>query len=278
MMNLVLLAGLAAVSSTSGTAAIAAPASPAAITTPEKGTAGSTSAAPDGLEITWFGQSCFMMRTPGGTTVLMDPVASEIGYKPPTVKADLVTISHEHPDHNNLKMVEVVGSQAGGAEIVRGLTKAGWADVDESVGDVHVTSVHVFHDDKQGAKYGRNAIFVFDVAGRRVVHLGDLGHALDDAQIKALGKVDVLMIPIGGTYTIDAAGANALIAAVKPRYVIFPMHYKTPQLKIRELVSATEFLAGKKNVLAAKGGSYTVSETKGGTPPSEPLIVLLKAD
>src|SRR5687768_16371417 len=76
-----------------------------AVATPEKGTAGSTAPAPIGLDITSHGQSCFVMRTPGGTTVLMDPVAYEIGYKPPTVTADVVTVSHEHPDHNNIKMV-----------------------------------------------------------------------------------------------------------------------------------------------------------------------------
>src|SRR5688500_6999171 len=100
------------------------------------------------IEITWHGQSYFVMKTPGGTTVLIDPVAFEIGYKPPTIKADLVTISHEHPDHANLKMVEVVGVDAGGASVIRGLTpKRDWAVVDESVGDVHVTTVPTFHDD-----------------------------------------------------------------------------------------------------------------------------------
>src|SRR3954471_14391528 len=158
----------AATPAATASVAPSAAASPAAsaVSTPETGTAGSTVAAPSGLEITWHGQSCFMMRTPGKTTVLMDPVAYEIGYKPPTVKADLVTISHEHPDHNNLKMVEVSGAAAGGAEVIRGLTKDGWADIDESVGDVHVTSVHVFHDDEKGKKFGRNTIFLFDVAGR----------------------------------------------------------------------------------------------------------------
>jgi len=274
MIDLLLAAALAASPVASP---VASPIS-SAVSTPEAGTAGSTVSAPSGLEITWHGQSCFMMRTPGKTTVLMDPVAYEIGYKPPTVKADLVTISHEHPDHNNLKMVEVAGAAAGGAEVIRGLTKDGWADVDESVGDVHVTTVHSFHDDAKGKKFGRNTIFVFDVAGRRVAHLGDLGQQLDPDQLKALGTVDVLMIPVGGHYTIDAAGANKVIAAVKPRYVIFPMHYKTPALKIRELVSAEEFLAGKKNVVKVDSSTYTVPGTSDATPPAEPSIVVLKAD
>lgn len=254
-------------------------ASPGTVTTPEAGTAGSTVPAPNGLEITWHGQSCFMMRTPAGTTVLMDPVAYEIGYKPPTVKADLVTISHEHPDHNNLKMVEVSGAAAGGAEVVRGLdAKGGWAEVDLSVGDVHVTTVKSFHDEVKGKKYGKNAVFVFDVAGRRVAHLGDLGQQLDAEQITALGKIDVLMIPIGGHYTVDGAGAKKIIAAVKPRYVIFPMHYKTPSLKIKELAGPETFLEGRTNVVRVDGNTYTVADTKGGAQPTEPVIVLLKAE
>ena len=247
------------------------------VTTAPAGTAGSTVPAPNGLEITWHGQSCFMMRTPAGTTVLMDPVAYEIGYAPPTVKADLVTISHEHPDHNNLKMVEVVGTQAGGANVVRGLNAKGdWEKVDQSVGDVHVTTVASFHDGQQGKKFGKNAIFVFEVAGRRVVHLGDLGTTLDAKQIAALGTVDVLMVPIGGHYTIDATAANDVIAAVKPRYVIFPMHYRTEQLKIKELKGADVFLHGRKNVVRAESNQFTVAPT-GSQPPGEPIIVVLKA-
>lgn len=245
------------------------------ITTPEEGTAGAVAPAPAGLEITWFGQSCFLMRTPGKTAVLMDPVAFGIGFTPPTVRADLVTISHEHPDHDNVKMVEVAGSAAGGAEVIHGVTRTGWNDVDESVGDVHVTSVRSFHDTVKGAKYGRNAIFVFDVEGRRVVHLGDLGTPLDAAQIKAIGKVDVLMVPVGGTYTLDAAGANQVIAALHPRAVVFPMHYKTGKLKIRELADLTAFLAGKTNVYKA-GSHYVVPQP--GAAVTEPTIVLLEAE
>ena len=226
------------------------PAAP--VVTPDKAAAGSTAPAPKGLEITWHGQSCFVMRTPGGTTVLMDPVAYEIGYKPPTVKADLVTISHEHPDHNNLKMVEVAGVAAGGANVVRGLTEKGdWAKVDQSVGDVRVTTVSTFHDEAQGKKRGKNAAFVFDVtlakSKRRIVHLGDLGHPLDEKQLAALGKVDVLLVPVGGHYTIDAAGADEVIEAVGPRFVVVPMHYKTPQLAIKELAAPDAFLKGKES-------------------------------
>lgn len=253
---------------------------PTAVTTPETGAAGSTVPAPRGIEVTWHGQSCFLMRTPGGTTVLMDPVAFEIGYRPPTVRADLVTISHEHPDHNNLKMVEVAGVAAGGATVLHGLDeKRDWAEIDASVGDVRVFTVPSFHDEVQGKKRGKNAIFVFDVAGARLVHLGDLGHLLTKDQLAKLGTVDVLMVPIGGHYTIDAAAATRVVEQVKPRFVIFPMHYKTDALKIEELAGPEAFLEGRKNVVRVDGSTFTLeTPASGAKPPEQPVIVLLKAD
>ena len=253
--GIVIAGGAAVVVAKSGPTTAAPTVTPppvAPVSTPDTGAAGSTAAAPAGIDITWHGQSCFVMRTAGGTTVLMDPVAFEIGYKPPTVKADLVTISHEHPDHNNLKMVEIAGSAAGGATVIRGLTdKKDWAKVEQSVGDVRVTTVPLYHDEEKGAKRGKNAAFVFDVAlkqgKRRVVHLGDLGHQLDAKQLEALGKVDVLLVPVGGYYTIDGAGADKVVAAINPRFVIIPMHYKTDKLTIKELVPPDSFLAGKKD-------------------------------
>lgn len=246
----------------------------APVVTPEEGAAGDVEPAPRGLDVVWYGQSCFLMRTPGKTTVLTDPVSPAIGYHPPVVKADLVTISHEHPDHDNLKMVEVAGAAAGGAEVIHGLTHKGWTAVDESVGDVHVTTLKSFHDATRGKKYGRNAIFIFDVGGKRIVHLGDLGKPLTPAQVKAIGTVDVLMVPIGGTYTLDAKAATQVIAALHPRYAIFPMHFRAENSKIKELAPPAAFLDGKSNVI--HGGSHYLVPIEGPVP-SEPVIVLLQA-
>jgi len=248
---------------------------------------------PSGLEITWHGQSCFVMRTPGGKTVLMDPVAYNIGYQPPTVKADLVTISHEHPDHNNLKMVQAAGVAGGEARVVRGLKADGdWAAVSESVGDVSVRTVNTFHDDQQGAKFGKNAAFVFDVdlprgGKRRVVHLGDLGQQLTDEQLQALRPVDVLLVPVGGHYTIDATGADSVVKAIAPRFVILPMHYKTAQLTIQELAGLDPFLAGKAeqtvkvagNRVEVQFGPFNVTapgKIEGPDQMSTPMIVVLQ--
>lgn len=271
---------------------VTSPAAP--VTTPDKGTAGSTAPLPIGLDITWHGQSCFVMRTPGGTTVLMDPVAYEIGYKPPTVKADVVTISHEHPDHNNLKMVEIAGSAAGGANVIRGLTDKGdWADVgNPSVGDVSISAVKTYHDDQQGKKFGKNAAFVFDInlprgGKRRVVHLGDLGQQLDEKQLQALKPVDVLLVPVGGHYTIDGKGADKVVDAIAPRFVVMPMHYKTPSLTVKELGPVDPFLEGKKDrTVKVDGNNVEIQfgpfnfkapgKVEGPDQITTPMIVVLK--
>lgn len=185
----------------------------------------------------WFGQAMFLLTSPGGTTVLLDPF-NDIGYTvPPPLDTDAATITHEHPDHNN----DVLGGST--ATILRGLTADGWADVDETVGDVRITTVQTYHDDTQGSQRGRNAAFVIETGGLRFAHLGDLGHTLDDSQVAAIGAVDVLMVPVGGVFTIDGAGATAVAEQLAPK-MVFPMHYQTDAAGAA-LQTADAFLAGK---------------------------------
>lgn len=185
----------------------------------------------------WFGQSMFLLTSPGGTTVLLDPFG-EIGYTvPPPLNTDAATITHEHPDHSN-------GVLAGASsQVFRGLTADGWADIDQTIGDVRIRSVQTYHDAMQGAERGRNAAFVFETAGLRFAHLGDLGHALDDVQRAAIGAIDGLMVPVGGGFTLDAAGATEVTNQLSPK-IVFPMHYKTDRLAF-EIATADAFLAGK---------------------------------
>ncbi|HLB24045.1 MAG TPA: MBL fold metallo-hydrolase [Dehalococcoidia bacterium] len=184
----------------------------------------------------WFGQAMFVLTSPGGTTVLLDPF-NDIGYTvPPPLNTDVATITHEHPDHNNAGL-------GGTATLFRGLTADGWTDLDETVGDVRIRTVRTYHDDAQGAQRGRNSVFVFETAGIRIAHLGDLGHQLDDQQLGAIGNVDALMVPVGGTFTIDAAGATAVTNALNPK-MVFPMHYKTEKAG-GSLATADAFLEGK---------------------------------
>lgn len=233
-------------------------------------------------KLTWFGQSCFLLETAAGTRIVMDPFSKGIGYELPSdLKADAVTVSHEHPDHDNVALV------AGKPRVIRGLTgdRKGWARVDERVKDVAIHSVGVYHDDRRGADRGLNTIFVFDVGGLRIVHLGDLGHALDDEQLAALGSVDVLLVPVGGTSTIDGRLATRIVDKIRPRLLIVPMHYKTaataaqagapgkpPARQGDELEPVDLFLEGKSNVRRAAERSLTLSRMKA-RPGAE--IVLL---
>jgi len=184
----------------------------------------------------WFGQSMFILTSPGGTTVLLDPF-NDIGYTvPPPLNTDVATITHEHPDHNN-------GGLGGTATLFRGLTADGWFDLDETAGDVRIRTIRTYHDDTQGAQRGRNTIFVFETAGIRIAHLGDLGHQLEADQLAGIGPIDALMVPVGGTFTIDGAGATAVTNALSPK-MVFPMHYKTARAG-GALATADAFLEGK---------------------------------
>ena len=222
----------------------------------------SAAPAPQTVTLTWLGQSCYVLQSPGGKTVLIDPFTDKIGYPVGKVVADVVTVSHEHFDHNN------VGMATGSPLILRGLTADGWADIDSTVGDIHITSVHLYHDDQQGAQRGRDAAFIFEVGGKRIVHLGDLGHQLTPEQVKQFGRVDVLLIPVGSVYTIDAAGAAEVVKALKPRIVI-PMHYKTPQLNV-PLQPVDKFLVGRANVKRVKGSRLEI----GALPAAQTTYVL----
>ena len=193
----------------------------------------------DTAELTWWGQSTFTLVATDGTRIVFDPY-TDIGYRVPTAEqlaADVMTVSHEHPDHNNTSL-------AGEATVLRGLADGGWADIDETFGDTRIFSVESFHDRSEGAERGLNTMFVIETGGLRIAHLGDLGQLeLTGDQLDALGTIDVLLIPVGGVFTIDAAGATAIVEQIGPRMVI-PMHYGTPALSIG-LEPADAFLEGK---------------------------------
>jgi L-ascorbate metabolism protein UlaG (beta-lactamase superfamily) len=226
-------------------------------------------AAPPVAKLTWYGQACFVLETAAGTRVVMDPIPGGIGYTPPTdLKGDVVTVSHEHGDHNNVALVQ------GKPKILRGLTadKKGWVKIDEKVKDVAIRSVGVYHDEEKGAKRGLNTVFLYQVAGVRIAHLGDLGHLLTDQQLSAIGSVDVVMIPVGGFFTIDASQATRVLDQLRPRLIVIPMHYKTDVLTIKELATVDAFLAGKPNVRREKTNTISITGVK--ARPSTEVVVM----
>ena len=180
----------------------------------------------------------FTLKVEDGPTIMLDPVGASVGYKVMAQSGiDVVTVSHEHSDHNNVALA------SGTPKILRGLAGTDWAKVDETVQGVRFRTVNTYHDDTQGSARGKNASFVLEANGLKIVHVGDLGHLLSAEQVTAIGSVDVLMIPVGGFFTIDAAKATQVVDALKPKAVI-PMHYKTPAVTLTiEPVDA--FLTGK---------------------------------
>ncbi len=156
------------------------------------------------MKITWNGHSCFTLSTTDGSVVL-DPYADQSvpGYRPLKLTADLVLCSHEHSDHNARQCVALSGKPCG----------------------IAVETVASWHDDAKGAKRGENTIHILNAEGMRIAHLGDLGCELSEEQTGLLQNLDVLMIPVGGFFTIDAAQAAEIVRMLRPRVVI-PMHYR----------------------------------------------------
>lgn len=178
------------------------------------------------MDITYLGHSSFKLK--GKTTsVITDPFSADTGLKFPKVESNIVTITHDHADHNNEKGV-------GGEPVV--VNGAG----EYEIGGVSIFGVPSYHDEKGGEERGRNTIYVIRIDGLNVCHLGDLGHKLSTSELDEIGTVDILLVPVGGVYTVDAAGANEVVSQLEPKVVI-PMHYKVPGLKY-ELGSLDDFL------------------------------------
>ncbi len=165
--------------------------------------------------IKWLGHAAFLITSDSGLRIITDPYKVEAGVEYAAIDeaADIVTVSHHHFDHDNVAAVK------GSPKVVDG---AGIHDVK----GIEFKGVATQHDTTGGSQRGNNVIYVFEVDGIRVCHLGDLGHPLDSGQIADIGPVDILITPVGGEYTIDAAVATRTCEAIAPKVVI-PMHFKT---------------------------------------------------
>lgn len=168
------------------------------------------------MKIKWLGHSCFLITSSEGVKIITDPFDDQVGYEVPSEEADIVTTSHDHFDHNNIKAV-----------------KGNFVHIKEpgtySEKGINIRGVATYHDEVGGRKRGRNVIFKFNVDGIEVCHCGDLGHVLTPEQVQEIGKVDVLLIPVGGTYTVDASKASEVVKLIKPAVTI-PMHFKTDDI------------------------------------------------
>src|SRR5262245_32510586 len=212
----------------------------------------------------WHGQSFFELESSKGTKVVFDPHAIEV-YARPVVAPDLVLISHFHDDHTQIGVLD----NARKPKIVWGLTAAGkkvdWNSVDDKFKDIRYRTVASYHDTMQGMERGKNTIFCLEVDGMNVVFLGDLGHVLTEGQIKAIGKVDVLLIPVGGIYTLNGAEAKKVAEQLKPAKYVVPMHFGTKVFD--EVLPVDEFIEEQKNVKKYSGNKLDIeSDYKPDTP------------
>lgn len=192
------------------------------------------------MKIQWLGHSTFLLETADGRKLITDPYDSgsydgAVGYEEIDVAADVATVSHDHPDHDG-----VANLPKPPGTVIRD------ARPTEAEG-FSIFGVETFHDENQGADRGPNTVFVIEAEGLRICHMGDLGHVLSADQIATLGKIDVLFIPVGGHFTIDATQATEIVERIKPSVVI-PMHYKTKVLGF-PIAGVEPFLTGKANVV-----------------------------
>ncbi len=223
----------------------------------------------------------FEIKSSAGTVIAIDPHNIE-GYGRREVKADAVLVSHYHIDHAAPEPI----SNWDEKKVIYGLkkTKPGSPpgkneDFDErevKVKDVTIQVLASYHDKLQGMQRGKNAIFVIEMDGLRLVHLGDLGHVLTPAQIKAIGKVDVLMIPVGGVYTLNGEDAKQVVAQLKPRRYVIPMHYST---KVYDYVLTEErFLEDVDEKLIKRYKFNELVVDADAVPKKDPIIAVLHYD
>jgi L-ascorbate metabolism protein UlaG (beta-lactamase superfamily) len=202
--------------------------------------------APGKLTVSWHGQSFFSVKSSKGTVFVFDPHAIFEYGRVEAIRPDVIMISHNHNDHTQVNIFENVKEKGDNApKIIRGLTvgdngRETWNDVDENVKDLRIRSIGAYHDELKGMKHGLTAIFVVEVDGWRICHLGDLGHDLSPKMLKAIGPVDVVMIPCGGIYGLNGNDARRVIDQLKPRQYIFPMHIGNARYD--ELLPVDEFI------------------------------------
>lgn len=212
------------------------------------------------MKIKWLGHSAFLITSDQGTRIITDPYqpGGAISYGGIDEAADVVTVSHGHSDHNYVAQIK------GNPQV---LNAAGSAQAKS----IEFLGTATFHDSTEGSQRGSNLVFCFTVDGVRVCHAGDLGHPLSAQQVQEIGPVDLLLVPVGGAYTVDAAGAAQICEQLKPKLVI-PMHFKTDKLAF-PIAGVDEFLKGRSSVRHANSSEV---EIKAGQLPTATETVVLQ--
>jgi len=212
------------------------------------------------MKVKWLGHACFLITSKSGIKVITDPyaVGGGINYSPVRESADVVLVSHDHDDHNNVSTVQ------GKPEALKGTGT-------KTAKGIPFKGIATSHDASQGMERGSNTVFCFAIDDLRLCHLGDLGHVLSPRQATEIGSVDILFVPVGGFFTIDARVAGQVCDQLKPRITI-PMHFKTPKC-VYPIAGVEDFLKGRKAVRKVAGSEVEFEREKLSTAAE---IVLLQ--
>jgi len=217
------------------------------------------------VKIKYLGHAAFLITTADGRKIVTDPYepggfGGAIGYGALEEAADFVTVSHEHADHNYVEMVP------GNPTVI---SRA----AEERHNGILFRALRTHHDASRGAERGANVVRVIEADGISVCHLGGLGHTLSPEDATALGALDILLVPVGGTFTVDAKGATAVVNRLRPCIAI-PMHYRTPKVTL-DIAPVDGFLAGKPRVRRIEGSEIDLD--KGSLPEPTEIVVLAPA-
>ena len=214
------------------------------------------------MKIKWYGHAAFLITSAQGVKIITDPYepggfGGAIGYGPIPDEADIVLVSHDHADHNHVQGLP------GKPQVVKGTGS-------HRVKGIEFTGISAYHDSSGGSQRGKNTIFCWDLDEVRICHLGDLGHVLDEKEARQIRSVDLLLIPVGGFYTIDPVEAGQTIQILRPR-VIIPMHYKNSKCGF-PLANIEDFTKSMTKVKVMKESQMEITKA---SLPREPEIIVL---
>jgi L-ascorbate metabolism protein UlaG (beta-lactamase superfamily) len=214
------------------------------------------------MKIKWYGHAAFLITSDQGVKIITDPYESgayggQLAYGQIKDQSDIALTSHDHADHNDTK------SLPGSPQIVK-------SSGSKTVKGISFKGISTYHDSSKGSERGTNTIFTFSVDGIRVCHLGDLGHILSEKELAEIGPVDILLIPVGGYFTIDSEEATRVAEQLKAK-VLIPMHFKTEKCGF-PIAPVEDFLKGKPN--SRRPGTSEVAFDKTTLPHQMEIVVL----
>jgi L-ascorbate metabolism protein UlaG (beta-lactamase superfamily) len=215
------------------------------------------------MKIKWYGHSAFLITSDQGAKIIIDPYepgafGGQISYGKIKDQVDIVLTSHDHADHNYTKDLP------GTPQIVKGSGS-------KTAKGISMKGISTYHDPSQGSERGANTIFTLKIDNIQLCHLGDLGHLLSDKELAEIGPVDILLIPVGGFFTIDPKEATRVAEQIKPK-ILIPMHFKTAKCGF-PIAPVEDFLKGKTNTKRPKASEATFDKA---TLPQQMEIVVLE--